>query len=197
MKKLITLAVIAAFATLTVLTGCKTSATSNYKTGAYAGIAAYNGYNRICEKMPDGAKKEKFKACVLTLWDAIDHIDGAGVSNKVVSTTIKWASGEVYNSLKTDTKDKLNHNLAVAKVIYSMYSKRVSEFASTDTAKQQAAYKWLLSFREGVRLMLQLDNGQIFAEYLDDAKTDYNVVSPTSNGVLNITRSVEDIDKED
>ena len=192
MKKLIAVAAIAA---LTVLTGCKT-ATSNYKTGAYAGIAAYNGYTRICEKMPEGAKKEKFKKCVLTLWDAIDHIDGSVVSNKIASAAIKLASEEVYNSLKTDTKDALNRDLAVVKVIYSLYGKRVNEFASVDTTKQQAAYKWLLSFREGVRLMLQLDNGQIFAEFTDDTKTDYNVISPTSLGVINISQSVENIDKE-
>ena len=192
MKKLIAVATIVA---LTVLTGCKT-ATSNYKTGAYAGIAAYNGYSRICEKMPEGEKKEKFKKCVLTLWDAIDHIDGSFVSNKVVSAAIKLASEEVYNSLKTDVKDRLNRDLATVKVIYSMYGKRVNEFASPDTTKQQAAYKWLLSFREGVRLMIQLDNGQIFAEYLDDEKTDYNVISPTSRSVINISQSVENIDKE-
>lgn len=192
MKKLIAVAAIAA---LTVLAGCK-SATSNYKTGAYAGIAAYNGYTRICEKMPEGAKKEKFKKCVLTLWDAIDHIDGSVVSNKVASAAIKLASEEVYNSLKTDTKEKLSRDLATVKVIYSMYGKRVNEFASPDTTKQQAAYKWLLSFREGVRLMIQLDNGQIFAEYLDDEKTDYNVISPTSRSVINISQSVENIDKE-
>lgn len=193
MKKLIAVAAIAA---LTMLTGCKT-ATSNYKTGAYAGIAAYNGYTRICEKMPEGAKKEKFKKCVLTLWDAIDHIDGSVVSNKAASAAIKLASEEVYNSLKSDTKDKLSRDLATVKVIYSMYGKRVSEFASPDTARQQAAYKWLLSFREGVRLMIQLDNGQIFAEYLDDEKTNYNVISPTSKSVINISQSVENIDKED
>lgn len=191
MKKLIAVATIVA---LTVLTGCKT-ATSNYKTGAYAGIAAYNGYSRICEKMPEGEKKEKFKKCVLTLWDAIDHIDGSFVSNKVASAAIKLASEEVYNSLKTDVKDRLNRDLATVKVIYSMYGKRVNEFASPDTTKQQAAYKWLLSFREGVRLMIQLDNGQIFAEYLDDEKTDYNVISPTSRSVINISQSVENIDK--
>ena len=191
MKKLIAVATIVA---LTVLTGCKT-ATSNYKTGAYAGIAAYNGYSRICEKMPEGEKKEKFKKCVLTLWDAIDHIDGSFVSNKVASAAIKLASEEVYNSLKTDVKDRLNRDLATVKVIYSMYGKRVNEFESPDTTKHQAAYKWLLSFREGVRLMIQLDNGQIFAEYLDDEKTDYNVISPTSRSVINISQSVENIDK--
>lgn len=193
MKKLI---IVAAIAALTMFTGCKT-ATSNYKTGAYAGIAAYNGYTRICEKMPDGEKKEKFKKCVLTLWDAIDHIDSSTVSNNVVSAAIKLASEEVYNSLKTDTKEKLSRDLAIIKVIYSMYSKRVDEFASPDPIKQQAAYKWLLSFREGVSLMIQLDNGQIFAEYLDDEKTDYNVISPTSQSVINISQSVENIDKED
>jgi len=193
MKKLIAAAAIAA---LTMLTGCKT-ATSNYKTGAYAGIAAYNGYTRICEKMPEGAKKEKFKKCVLTLWDAIDNIDGSVVSNKVASAAIKLASEEVYNSLKTDTKEKLSRDLATVKVIYSMYGKRVNEFASTDTTKQQAAYKWLLSFREGVRLMIQLDNGRIFAGYLDDEKTNYEVLSTTSQGMLNISQSVENIDKED
>lgn len=192
MKKLIAIAAIAA---LTVLTGCKT-ATSNYKTGAYAGIAAYNGYTRICEKMPEGEKKEKFKKCVLTLWDAIDHIDGSSVNNKVASAAIKLASEAVYNSLKTDVKEKLSRDLATVKVIYSLYSNRVNEFASPDTTKQQAAYKWLLSFREGVRLMLQLDNGQIFAGYLDDEKVDYNVLSPTSQGMLNISQSVENIDKE-
>ena len=78
-----------------------------------------------------------------------------------------------------------------------MYGKRVDEFASPDPIKQKAAYKWLLSFREGVRLMIQLDNGQIFAEYIDDEKTDYNVISPTSQSVINISQSVENIDKED
>lgn len=193
MKKLIVVATVVA---LTMLTGCK-SATSNYKTGAYAGIAAYNGYTRICEKMPEGAKKEKFKKCVLTLWDAIDHIDGSFVSNKVASAAIKLASEEVYDSLKADTKEKLNRDLATVKVIYSMYGKRVNEFASSDTTKQQAAYKWLLSFREGVRLMIQLDNGQIFAGYLDDEKTDYHVLSTDGQGMLNISQSVENIDKED
>ena len=193
MKKLI---VIAAIAALTMLTGCKT-ATSNYKTGAYAGIAAYNGYTRICEKMPEGAKKEKFKKCVLTLWDAIDHIDGSVVSNQVASAAIKLASEEVYNSLKSDVKENLNRDLATVKVIYSLYGKRVKEFASPDTTKQQAAYKWLLAFREGVRLMLQLDNGQLFAEYHDDEKTNYSVISPTSQSVINISQSVENIDKED
>lgn len=193
MKKLI---IVAAIASLTMLTGCKT-ATSNYKTGAYAGIAAYNGYTRICEKMPEGTKKEKFKKCVLTLWDTIDHIDSSTVGNNVVSAAIKLASEEVYNSLKADTKEKLSRDLATIKVIYSMYGKRVDEFASPDPIKQQAAYKWLLSFREGVRLMIQLDNGQIFAEYIDDEKTDYNVISPTSQSVINISQSVENIDKED
>lgn len=193
MKKSI---IVAAIVAIMACTGCKT-ATSNYKTGAYAGIAAYNGYTRICEKMPDGEKKEKFKKCVLALWDAIDHIDEPIVGSKVVSDAIKLASEDVYRSLKEDTKEKLSRDLAIIKVIYSMYGKRVNEFASSDTTKQQAAYKWLLSFREGVRLMIQLDNGQIFAEYLDEEKTNYNVISPTSQSVINISQSVENIDKED
>lgn len=192
MKKLIAIAAIAA---LTALTGCKT-ATSNYKTGAYAGIAAYNGYTRICEKMPEGAEKEKFKKCVLTLWGVLDHIDGSTVSNKIVSAAIKLASEKIYNSLKDDTKDKLSRDLITAKVIYSIYGKWANEFASTDTTKQQAAYRWLLAFREGVRLMIQLDNDRIFVGYLDEEKTDYHVLTPTSQGMLNISQTVEDIDKE-
>ena len=196
MKKLTMIAALVVMGAL--MYGCTTVYGRNYKTGAYAGMAAYNGYTRIMEKLPDdNPNKAKLRVCVEKLWTIIDSLE---VSNAVQTATLmRTTSEEMYQTLKTDKSEIATRNLFILASIYRTYGNQITIIEKADTdKKREDAVKWLISFREGVNLMYSLDTGSIFApkNAKDSDSMDYKIVTVIGDKtVVPITDRIDKIEK--
>lgn len=144
------------------LTGCISVNKSDYKYGAVAGIAAYQGYNRLTENMStNNPVKVELVNCVSNLWVAFDST--TNVTDMVaLRDTLKGASDKLYEVVTQKlSKDEYRKGIVVAQM-YKLYRNQLDKLVDISEDKRHEAAKWLLAFREGIRLMYAIDTGELY-----------------------------------
>jgi hypothetical protein len=185
MKKLRLVAIIGMMVSLT---GCMTG--TDYKYGAYAGIIAYQSYNRVVDNIAtNNPVKAEIVNCVSNLWVSFDAM--TNINDEVqLRDIIKESSDKLYKLIVENKFGDTNYRQQVlVKQVYKLYEAQLDKLVSIDQSKRDAAVKWLAAFREGVRLMYSIDHGTLYG--IDPAT---KVMSKNDDGtVILISKSIEDL----
>ena len=129
------------------LVGCKTSVNPN--TATWAGMAIHQAYTKIA-----ATQDAQFKADIEELWAAIDQVETLEGLTNVYTLVANKIDALIMQKGLTDKQIK------TIKILRKVIDKAVAQALSNDKAKQSKAIEWLVKFRDGIRLMRQMENGE-------------------------------------
>lgn len=142
-------------------TGCTTTVTNNTGTAVWAGVTTHQVYTKVAEKQGAAITNE-----IEALWVEIDSVKTPMELTNVYAHVANSIDTLIQKKSLTDKQTK------ILKILRKVLDKVVARALSEDSVARDNAIKWLKYYREGIRLMRKLENGEEIPEETVDAICD-------------------------